>query len=253
MHARPDTFTFDDVVVVKHPTGTDATLLGDRLRVAAQAPWREVLLSPLSTTPVQAPDGRLLTVWPRVAPLDPGAGLPPWREVGELLARLHAMPLPELPPHGGRARLQRASDDAGNLRPGGATNVLRKLTLDLMRSWPEGAERLVHGDFHLGNVGLRADGQLVLLSVDALGLGDPAWDLGLPAGLFGAGLLPDSEWNSLLDGYFSQDAYARRQPWPALDHPARCNLAIAAIGEQHHDYTTQLAATLLETCVRMVK
>ncbi len=253
MHVRPDVFTLGDVVLVKHAAGTDATLLGDRLRVAAQAPWREVLLSPLSTTPVQAPDGRWLTLWPKVTALDPGAETTPWREVGELLARLHAMPLPELPPHGGRARLQQASTDAGNLRPGGATNVLRKLVLDLTRSWPEGDERVVHGDFHLGNVGRLADGQLVLLSVDALGLGDPAWDLGLPAGLFGAGLLQDSDWNALLDGYFSQDAYARRQPWPALDHPARCSLAIAAISEQHRDYKTQLAATLLETCVRMVK
>ena len=99
--------------------------------------------------------------------------------------------------------------------------------------------------------GRLVDGRLVL-GCDHLGLGDPAWDLALPAGLFGAGLLPDADWNALLDGYFEQDLDARRRPWPELDHPARCAVAMAAIDEQHRDYTTQLAATLLETCVRMV-
>lgn len=193
-----------------------------------------------------------MTLWPRVTLLDPGDPTPPWREAGALLARLHRLPAPELPPHGGFARLQRAGSDAANLRHGGATDVLRKLTLDLTRSWPQGGGQLVHGDFHLGNLGRLADGRLVLLGVDHLGLGDPAWDLALPAGLFGAGLLPDADWNALLDGYFEQDPDARRRPWPELDHPARCAVAMAAIDEQHRDYTTQLAATLLETCVRMV-
>lgn len=252
MDERPETATLGDVVIVKHAVGTDAALLTAQLRVAGADPWRQVLLSPLHQAPIPAPDGRLLTLWPRVRLLSASDGEIPWNEIGDLLARLHGLPAPELQPHGGRARLARAMAAAADLFPGGSTDVLRRLALSLMRDWPEGADRLVHGDPHLGNFGRLDNGRLVLASVDNLGLGDPAWDLGLFAGLFGAGLLPDAAWASLLDGYLGGDAQSRRRPWPELDHPARCHLLMAAVAEQRRDYTSPLAATLIETCVRMM-
>lgn len=252
MYKRSETVTLDDVVMVKHASGTDADLLTAQLQVASADPWRNALLSPLRPAPIPAPDGRLVTLWPRINKLDAEEAKPPWREFGELLARLHRLPIPDLQPHGGRARLARSTTDAAALHPGGPTDILRQLGLSLMRSWPDGGNRLVHGDAHLGNCGRLADGRLVLLRVENLGLGNPAWDLGLFAGLFGAGLLADADWGTLLDGYFADDAEARRRPWPELDHPARCHLLMAAVAEQRRDYTSSLAATLLETCVRMV-
>ena len=47
---------------------------------------------------------------------------------------------------------------------------------------------LVHGDWHLGQLA-RVDAEWRLLDIDDVGLGDPAWDLGRPAGFWAAGLL----------------------------------------------------------------
>jgi predicted trehalose synthase len=42
---------------------------------------------------------------------------------------------------------------------------------------------LVHGDWHLGQLGRRGE-HWVLIDVDDLGVGDPAWDLARPAGFW---------------------------------------------------------------------
>ena len=59
---------------------------------------------------------------------------------------------------------------------------------------------LVHGDWHLGQLGRWRDGWR-LLDIDDLGVGDPAWDLARPAGFWACGLLPDEDWQAFLDGY----------------------------------------------------
>lgn len=249
------TFT-GDMVVKRHPAGTDGSLLTAQLEVAAREPYRGVLLSPLSTVPATAPDGRLVTLWPRVDVLDPHDEHFPWIESGALLARLHRLPVPRLHAHGGRARLARAAARAAELPPGGATDVLRSLALQLLREWPEPAasDRLVHGDWHLGQLCRRpGTTQLLLLDLDDLGLGAPAWDLGRPAGFFAAGLVDDTDWYALLTGYRNAGGYMPEpgRPWPALDHPARCAVLVAAVREQVTDHSSDTAATLLAACVRM--
>ncbi len=48
----------------------------------------------------------------------------------------------------------------------------------------------MHGTGQLGWDGRRR----VLIDVDDLGVGDPRWDPGRPAGFWAAGLIPDAEW-----------------------------------------------------------
>jgi hypothetical protein len=70
----------------------------------------------------------------------------------------------------------------------------------------------------------------VLLDVDDLGLGDPAWDLARPAGYWAAGLLPDDGWRAFLDGYAAGGGPAvdPADPWARLDTPARAAVVTAA-------------------------
>lgn len=113
-----------DAVLKRHAPGSDAALLAGQLAVAGTRPWSSVLLAPLSGTPVPAPSGDLLTLWPRVDVLSPADPELPWAEAGELLARLHGLPVPALQPHGGAARLARALRATGGL-PADAAALLR--------------------------------------------------------------------------------------------------------------------------------
>jgi len=104
---------------------------------------------------------------------------------------------------------------------------------------------LVHGDFHLGQLGRHA-GTLVLIDVDDLGVGDPAADLARPGGFWAAGLLPDETWHAFLDGYRSGGGpgLPPGDPWPVLEPFARA--AVVAAAANHPDDELLVAA-----CERM--
>jgi aminoglycoside phosphotransferase (APT) family kinase protein len=90
------------------------------------------------------------------------------------------------------------------------------------------ARTLCHGDLHLGQL-VRTlaegrDGDWLLIDIDDLGLGEPAWDLARPAAWFACGLLPPDEWARFLTAYQKAGGPAvpaDSDPWPALDVPAR--------------------------------
>ena len=212
-----------EVVYKLHRQGTDHRALTTRLRVAAES---GSLLSPL-TTVVDPVGTRWRSRWPRVETVVPKPECAPWAESGRLLARLHSEPTTGRVAHGWPQRLRRmlrTTDDA----------TIRRAAAELpAEAWRAGSPNrpatLVHGDWHLGQLG-RASETWVLIDVDDLGVGDPAWDLARPAGFWAAGLIPDEDWGAFLDAYRDAGgpAVPAGDPWPALDPFARAAVVQAA-------------------------
>lgn len=216
-----------------------------RLRVAAAS---EALLSPLRAVP-EAVGDRWRTEWPYVETVVPQPEFLPWAEAGGLLARLHREePVGRIPPHGWPQRLRRAMDE---LREHRDATVLRAAADLPAAVWRAGSSArplsVVHGDFHLGQLGRRDAGSpWLLIDVDDLGLGDPAWDLARPAGFWAAGLIPDDDWGAFVDAYRVADgpALPEGDPWPVLEPFARA--AVVQAAAHHRDDELLMAA-----CTRM--
>jgi hypothetical protein len=238
---------FGDVVLKTHRAGLDPGLVARRAAVATRLPE---LLTPLALPGAGLPpyvvvlDGRAVTAWPRGATVDrtdPDAA--PWREAGALLARLHRHPVGAAAGlvAGGRERVVRAV--AALRAPGGpvergepdalavhaAAATLEPWT-HAAAPWPLGRHEpcLVHGDVHLGQLVTPPDalapGALVLLDVDEVGVGVPAWDLARPAAWFLCGLVDGSDWSAFLDGYADADGpllRPGRDLWAELEPAAR--------------------------------
>jgi aminoglycoside phosphotransferase (APT) family kinase protein len=230
-----------DVVYKLHRPGTDPRGLATRLRVAAEA---GALLTPIDIAPELVGE-RWQSRWPQVEMVVPQPEWLPWADAGRLLAALHSEAVPmRMPPHGWPHRLRRM------LRATGDATV-RRAAADLPDEvWRAGsADRpttVVHGDWHLGQLGRQAD-RWVLIDVDDLGVGDPAWDLARPAGLWAAGLIPDDDWATFIDAYRDAGgpAVPGGDPWPVLEPFARAAVVQAAA---HHPDDDLLRAA----CERML-
>ncbi|MFV0130811.1 phosphotransferase family protein [Streptomyces sp. HMX112] len=225
-------------VAKAHAPGTDPVAHRARLAVAAHPRLAGILLPPL---PVSTADvrGRPVSAWPYGTPVDPAEPeAAPWEEAATLLARLHAVPAPglpgPLPPMRGPAKVVRAMtrlrQAAGAAAHPGAAAVhaaWRRLPAWARAEAPaQRADAVCHGDFHLGQLVRHpaADGPWLLIDVDDLGLGDPAWDLARPAAWYAAGVLPAQVWTRFLGAYRAAAGPAvppHGDPWPALDVPAR--------------------------------
>ncbi|MBO0681157.1 aminoglycoside phosphotransferase family protein [Mycolicibacterium sp. S2-37] len=248
--------TFDGAVVTKlHRPATSPRALRCRLELAAQLPG--IAAAPLSVTP-EAVDGRWLSRWPRLDTVDPDPDRLPWAQAGDLLARLHAAPARARVVHGWPDRMRRSVE---RLRVTGATDngaaaPARRAAAQLPdRIWRAGSadrpKTLVHGDFHLGQLGRHSPAEpWLLIDVDDLGVGDPAWDLARPAGLWAAGHIPDADWAAFLAAYRAAGGAAldgvADDPWPVLEPFARA--AVVAAAAAHPD-----DPLLSSACVRMVR
>ncbi|MCW2557502.1 MAG: aminoglycoside phosphotransferase family protein [Mycobacterium sp.] len=223
------------VVTKLHRPGTDPQALRRRLRVAARS---DCFLSPLNIEP-EAVGEQWQTRWPKVEVVAPEPGAVPWADAGRVLARLHAEPVGDLVlPHGGPARVARALARLGD---GPRADVIRRAAAGLPAPVSVRPVTLVHGDFHLGQLG-RHSGALVLIDVDDLGVGDPAADLARPAGFWAAGLLPDAAWHAFIDGYRGGGGpgLPPGDPWPVLEPFARA--AVVAAAANHPDDDSLFAA-----------
>ena len=259
-------------VLKLHHERTERTALTARVTAACESALTTAFVPPLTSEVVPAPDGSLVTAWPEV-PVLGVADTIPWPDVGALLARLHRLPAPAtLPAHAPSDRLDRAVERARNLPADADRELLVRLGERLLREVRKATDTkkraqrhttestapqlnsVVHGDFHLGQVG-SWEGDWRLLDLDDVGVGDPAWDLARPAGFWAVGLLGDREWTGFLDGYRSAGGPAVPRlgdPWPSLDLAARCAVHIAAVRvlsrPVHSDLT---ASALLSACRQM--
>ncbi len=243
-----------DAVAKAHTPETDVGALAARVALAGDPALAGVLLPPAPPGGhrpgphgpgggvASLPDGRAATAWPYGVPVDP-AGDPdavPWEVAGRLLAALHAVdpeslatPRRALPTMAGPARTARAVARMREVAGHAAARRAVERVWSGLPAWcrgevlPPGTAVLCHGDFHLGQLVRRPGphGRWLLIDVDDLGLGDPAWDLARPAAWYAAGLLAPAYWHRLLAGY--QPDYGlgpgpdQPDPWPRLDAPAR--------------------------------
>ncbi|WP_101782775.1 aminoglycoside phosphotransferase [Nonomuraea indica] len=248
-----------EVVVKAHSAREDAAALRVRLRAVASAALHGVLLAPLRPD-VLTVAGRLVTVWPAGRPVSPDElDEAPWEEGARLLARLHATPLTPLPPlpaAGGPARVARAVERMPGDGP--VARLVRQAFAELPEPEP-GPGLLTHGDWHLGQL-VHRDGWL-LIDVDDLGAGDPAWDLARPAAWYAAGLLDPVVWERFLGAYLAAGGPALRggeDPWRWLDLPARAltvQLVAVAVLNAHREAREldEVEHSLVESCNRIVR
>ncbi|MCW2879360.1 MAG: aminoglycoside phosphotransferase [Sphaerisporangium sp.] len=253
-----------DVVVKAHPEDTDEAALTARLRAAAELPG--VLLPPLAVR-AQRVAGRLVTLWPAGEPVDPSDPYAaPWEAAAVLLARLHDVPTGglALPPAGGPARPARAVALLDGLD--GAYAAPAGVIREAFHSLPPGATvtgpgagRLTHGDWHLGQI-VRYDGEWLLIDVDDLGAGTPAWDLARPAAWFATGFLSPDLWERFLAAYLGAggSAVPHGDPWRELDVPARAltvqlaATAVAAAGAEGRPLD-DVEQALVSSCGRIIR
>ncbi|MEW9552741.1 phosphotransferase family protein [Nonomuraea sp. NPDC050783] len=248
-----------EVVVKAHSAGDDAGALRIRLRAAAAPAVSAVMLAPLDAE-VLTVAGRAVTVWPAGRPvgqdeLDDA----PWEEGARLLAALHAVPLtllPALPPAGGPARAARA---VARMPGDGPVEELIRRTFEELPAAPPAPGLLTHGDWHLGQL-VRRD-RWLLIDVDDLGVGDPAWDLARPAAWYAAGLLDPAVWERFLGAYLAAGGPALGRgddPWARLDVPARAltvQLAAVAVvnAARENRELDEVEHSLVESCNRIVR
>ena len=180
---------------------------------------------------------RWRTRWPRVETVVPQPECVPWADAGQLLARLHGEAIPRrVPPMAGRSGCGAPSMHCGThtddtIRPRGSATARRSVAGRVPGS--ADARSCTATGTSASSVGGRPRRAWVLIDVDDLGVGDPAWDLARPAGFWAAGLIPDADWTMFFDAYreaadprcrtATRGRCSSRSPAPPSSRPPRIN------------------------------
>jgi len=258
-------------VAKAHPVDSVPADLAQRLALAGHPRLRGIVLAPRATGAELG--GRAVSVWPYGEPVDRRqAQAAPWEAAAVLLARLHTVPLGEiggpLPEMRGPAKAARAMARLGAV-PDCADARTVRAAWRMLPPWARGEQpyrgrrALCHGDWHLGQLVRHPspDGPWLLIDVDDLGVGDPAWDLARPAMWFAAGLLPGEAWARFLAAYRAEGGPAvpaAGDPWPQLDVPAQAlavqtaAIAVAKAARDGRDLD-QGESELLGACARIAQ
>ncbi|HET9654128.1 MAG TPA: phosphotransferase, partial [Kineosporiaceae bacterium] len=124
----------------------------------------------------------------------------------------------------------------------------------------DGSIRLVHGDWHFGQLVADRTGSWRLSDVDDLGVGDPLWDLGRPAAFCAIGVVTAAEFGGFLDAYRAAGGSLPGPDlaWQALDVPARAYVVQTAARNLLAAHRTgadpdEVTAELLAACLRMTR
>ncbi|WP_326821888.1 phosphotransferase family protein [Streptosporangium sp. NBC_01756] len=259
---RPDVIIVraGSVVVKAHAPGAEEAPLVERMRAVTHPALRGIMLGPV-TEEVMVVRDRLVTVWPAGVPVDHDApDAAPWEESARLLARLHAVPagaLPPLPAAGGPARV---GTTVARLTGDSAAERVVRRAMACLPPLDAGPRSTTHGDWHMGQLVRTGDGW-ILIDVDDLGVGDPAWDLARPAAWFAAGLLDPEVWHRFLGAYRAAGGHAAGadgDPWERLDLPAQAmtvQLTAAALAnaEREGRPPDEVEQVLLDTCERIIR
>ncbi|MFI6318625.1 phosphotransferase family protein [Nonomuraea sp. NPDC050556] len=247
-----------EVVVKAHSLRDEEGPLRLRLAASASAALSGLMLAPLDPS-VLTVQGRCVTVWPAGTPVshdDPDGA--PWEEGARLLARLHAVPLTDLPPLPGANGPARAARAVDRMPGEGPVQDLVRRAFAGLPAPAYGPQLLTHGDWHLGQLVHR--GQWLLIDIDDVGTGDPAWDLARPAAWYMAGLLEPAVWERFLGAYLAAGgpALGPGNPWTRLDIPARAltvQLTAVAVGNAERDgrELDEVEQSLVQACDRIVE
>ncbi|MEU9834082.1 aminoglycoside phosphotransferase family protein [Streptosporangium sp. NPDC048047] len=221
------------------PAGGPARVAATVARLEGRSPAADLVRRTLACLPLPGPPG--------VSPASPAA---PRIAPGDLPAPAAELPGPRVPLDStgapGLPGTPRAAGLPGRSGAAGAAGV---------------AGSLAHGDWHMGQL-VRTGGEWILIDVDDMGTGDPAWDLARPAAWFAAGLLEPSVWHGFLAAYRAAGGRAAGaggdDPWPWLDLPAQAmtvQLAAAAVdkADRAGRPLDEVEHALLDTCEKIAR
>lgn len=218
-------------IVVKAHRVDDASELQRRLEVARTS-LSNVFVTPMGKWTGSSPD-IVLTAWPAGEPVDPE--LPdeaPWEHAGRLLALLHdSFPVgADLKPATTVDRVRSAVSQLAHSAVSATADARGILAAASELGELEiGAEsrRIIHGDFHLGQMARFRDRGWLLLDVDDLGYGDTRWDFARPAAWFAIGLIDGGQWETFVESYREAGGQAISH-WSEIDRFAQAFTVQAA-------------------------